>query len=127
MESYLTRYSSYSAVTGQHMQEIPHGYQDIYSQSSWRFPHTHSSSSRGSSMSTISSSLSSMSAPEDYSSSPHSSPGRVMVGTNTGQYTTTTSPHSSPGGRVSSPGSQCGEAGGQQPQYQYPDYNQYYH
>ena len=95
-------------------------------------------------MSTISSSLSSMSAPEDYSSSPHSSPGRVMVGANNGQYTTT-SPHSSPGtsqtkniiktfpqifsipgGRVSSPSSQCSEAGGQA-QYQYPDYNQYYH
>ena len=73
--------------------QVPHGYQDIYSQASWRFPTT-----RGSSIPSLS--MSSMpSMPEDFSThghtSPHSSPGRALVPA-TPQYTTS-SPHSSPG------------------------------
>ena len=58
------RYSSYSS---HHMsQEIPHGYQDLYSaQTSWRFPSTRSSSQSQST---------SEDSPAQFTPSPHSSP-----------------------------------------------------
>ena len=75
------------------MFQVPHGYQDIYPQASWRFPSV--STTRGSSIPSLS--MSSM--PEDFSthghSSPHSSPGRALVSA-APQYTAS-SPHSSPG------------------------------
>ena len=78
--------------------KVPHGYQDIYPQTSWRFPSV--STTRGSSIPSLSmtsmASMGSMPVAEDYSThSPHSSPGRALVPA-APQYTTS-SPHSSPG------------------------------
>ena len=83
--------------------QVPHGYQDIYSQASWRFPAVTAAVSRGSvsNISTLSmASMVSMASPEDYSTSahpvsPHASPGRAMVAA--GAQYTAASPHSSPG------------------------------